>query len=205
MELNSKGGVGCYYSHVAVWKDFLEKSNSNVGLVFEDDAIVDTYTIAGIKNFINSSAVIQNSEMWDFCVLGPYNGAKKHEPLYPDDTSCIRLMEFQGLTGYLINKKGIKKIMPMAFPVQGHIDWFLSICAQLQYIDLCCPNNSLVRVRLSRTDIHKTNKCEICDVENDFTKDNELVTRSRLRIFQFEELLLILSTFYIASTFIKKR
>ena len=97
MELNSKGGVGCYYSHVAVWKDFLEKGKTNVGLVFEDDTIVDSNAIARIRNFISSSPVIQNSEMWDICILGPYNGNTKHEPLYQDDTTCIRLMEFQGL------------------------------------------------------------------------------------------------------------
>ena len=142
--------------------------------------------------------------MWDFCILGPYDGNKKHDALYPDDPSCIRLVEFNGMIGYLINKKGIRKILPLVYPVQGHIDWFISICAQLQYIDLCCPVYSLLTYRLSRTDIHKVSTCEICDIESDFQKESEIVSRWRLRTLQVEELMLIMLGIYFVKTIITK-
>ena len=205
MELNSKGGVGCYYSHVDAWTHFLNNETSEVAIIFEDDTIVDTTAVERMKNFIEKSPVIQNPEMWDFCILAPTSGAKKHDALYQDDPTCIRLVGFNGMIGYLINKKGVKKILPMVFPVQGHIDWFLSICAQLQYIELCCPEQSLLGYRLTRTDIHETNKCEICDIENDFGKNNELVTRSRLKMLQLEEITLIMMTLYFGILYFKKR
>jgi len=204
MELNSKGGVGCYISHVDVWKHFLEKSTSDVGIVFEDDTILDTNAILRIKKFINSSPVLQNYEMWDFCILSPYYGNKKHEPLYIGDDNCIRLMEFNGLTGYLINKKGVRKILPLVYPIQGHIDWFLSICAQLQYIDLCCPRISLLKVRGSPTDIQKTNKCEICDIKTDFDKDSTIIPKWRLNSYMAEELIIVCFAAYFIYKNIKK-
>ena len=198
MELNSKGGVGCYISHVELWKKFLETSDSEVGLIFEDDTVADTAAIERIKSFIDSSEVLQNYEMWDFCILSPYLGNKKHEPLYPGDTTCYRLMEFTGLTGYLINKKGVRKILPQVYPIQGHVDWFLSICAQLQYIDLCSPRYSLLKVRNSATDIQKSNKCDLCDIETDFRKGSTILPNWRANTFQLEEITLVMIGLYMA-------
>ena len=204
MELNTKGGVGCYYSHVDVWKHFLKTSQSEVALVFEDDIIVDAKSVLRIRKFIENSPVVKNSDMWDFCILGPYSGNKKHEAIHPDDPTCMRLMEFNGMTGYLINKKGIRKVLPIIYPIQGHIDWFLSICAQLQYLELCAPRYSLLNVQLSRTDIQKTSTCEICDIASDFEKESEIISRWRLRTLQIEELMLIvLGIYFVKSVMVK--
>ena len=206
-ELNSKGGVGCYLSHVGVWRDFLENpehAESPVALILEDDTIMDSVAISRINVFIKSSSAIQNSELWDVCILGAYPGHIKHEPLYQDDPNCIRLMEFQGMTGYLITKKGVAKTLPQALPIQGHIDWFLSICAQMQYIDLCCPLQSLIGIRISKTDIHKTISCDICDLEPDFIKDKTVISNTRLRMFLLEEFFLVVVTaFFISKKYMK--
>ena len=204
MELNSKGGVGCYISHVEVWKDFLEKSNSEVGLVFEDDVYLDEAAVSRIKDYIDKSPVLKDSSMWDFCVLSPYYGNKKHEPLHKDDIYTIKLIEFNGLTGYFINKKGVKKIIPMVYPIQGHVDWFLSICAQLQYITLCSPPKSILRIRLSKTDIQETKACEICDLPSDFEKNSYVLSKWRTAQLHIEEIVLISLGIYFILSSLKK-
>jgi len=196
MELNSKGGVGCYISHVEVWKHFLEKSNSDVALVFEDDIYLDDGAVNRMKDFTDKSVVIKNSNMWDFCILSPYFGNKKHEPIHPDDPYCIKMVEFTGLTAYLINKKGVKKILPNIYPIQGHIDWVISICAQLQYIELCAPPKSLIRIRPSKTDIHLDKKCEICDVSSDFDKNSFILSKWRTVQLHIEEIILVCAGIY---------
>lgn len=203
MELNSKGGVGCYISHVEVWKHFLNNSNSDVALVFEDDVILDESAVNRIKGFIDKSSAIKDTNMWDFCILSPYFGNKKHEPLHIDDQYCMRLVEFNGLTGYLINKKGVKKILPMIYPIQGHVDWFLSICAQLQYIELCSPPKSLLRVRISRTDIQSERKCEICDLTADFDKDYYVLAKWRTAQLHIEEIVLLGLGVYFGLRFLR--
>jgi len=208
MELETKGGVGCYISHVEVWKDFLEKGKSEVGMIIEDDGIMDTRTITRIKTFIQQSKVMNNTELWDFSILAPHTKNKKHGPMYPNDDTCIRLMEFTGLTAYLFTKKGIRKVLPYIFPIQLHIDWFLSISAQLQMLEICTPPNALVRTRASRTDIAKYyndgyKACDICDIENNFSKESELISKWTLRKYQIEEIVLILGAIFLTTAYVK--
>jgi GR25 family glycosyltransferase involved in LPS biosynthesis len=204
MELNTKGGVGCYISHAEVWKNFLEKSENEVGMILEDDALMDEASVQKIKLFIKSSDILQNTELWDFCILAPHAGNVKHGAMYPNDITCMRLMEFTGLTGYLFTKRGIRKILPHIYPIQGHVDWFISICAQLQLIDVCTPPKSLIRIRYSATDIQKYNTCEICDIKTDFKKDSAIIPLWRLRTYQFEEIVLVLGLIFIGATYAKR-
>ena len=204
MELNTKGGVGCYISHVEVWKDFLEKSNSEVGIIFEDDALVDIPAINRIKGFIEQSDAIKDPALWDFCILAPHRGSKKHGSMYPTDNVCLRMMEFTGLTAYMITKKGVRKILPHVYPIQGHVDWFMSICGQLQLIDIATPPNPLLRVRFSPTDIQKYQNCEICDIDTDFQKTSSLIPLWRLRMLQFEEVVIIMGILYAGAIYYKK-
>ena len=124
MELNTKGGVGCYISHVDVWKDFLEKGDTEVGMILEDDALMDIPTIEKIKLFTKSD-ILQNTDLWDFCILAPHSGNIKHGAMYPGDETCMRLMEFTGLTGYLFTKKGIRKILPHRSTILHEKSWNL--------------------------------------------------------------------------------
>ena len=204
MELNTKGGIGCYISHIEVWKDFLEKSNSEVGIIFEDDALIDLSAIKRITDFINKSDAIKDPNLWDFCILAPHNGSKKHGSMYPGDDVCLRMMEFSGLTAYMVTKKGIRKIMPHVYPIQGHVDWFMSICGQLQILDIVTPPQSLVRVRLSPTDIQKYQSCEICDIDTDFQKTSTLLPLWRMRMLQFEEIVVILGCVYAGVIYFQK-
>jgi GR25 family glycosyltransferase involved in LPS biosynthesis len=204
MELNTKGGVGCYISHTEVWKNFLEKGEGEVGMILEDDALIDEVTVQKIILFIKSSEVVQNTDLWDFCILSPHINNIKHGLMYPSDNTCMRLMEFTGLTGYLFTKKGLRKILPQVYPIQGHIDWFMSICAQLQIVDVCTPPKSLIRIRQSATDIQKYNSCDICDIKSDFQKESAIISLWRLRTYQFEELVLILGLIFVGSTYARK-
>jgi len=204
MELNTKGGVGCYISHTEVWKHFLEKGNSEVGMIMEDDALMDAPAVHRIRTFITNSDVIKNSELWDFCILAPHFKNKKHGPMYPGDESCLRLMEFSGLTGYLFTKRGIRKALPHIFPIQVHVDWFLSICAQLQVLDICTPTRSLIRVRPSRTDIQNYKNCDLCDIESDYKKDSALITKWQLRRYEVEEIVLLLGVILLGAAYIRK-
>ena len=205
MELSSKGGIGCYYSHVEAWKDFLQKSQTEVGLILEDDANITIDAIRKIKKFIESSEVVQDPSLWDFCILSMFSGFKNSGNMYPSDTQCFRLMEFAGFHAYLITKKGVRKILPLLFPIQGHIDWFLSICSQLQYIDLACSPEALIQQRRSPTDIQSSVQCKICDLDSNFQKDSTIIPKWRLRAFQFEEILVVLTSLYIVGSFINKK
>lgn len=193
-EVDTKGGVGCYLSHVAVWQDFLN-SPSEVALVFEDDVRIDAQAAARLKQWIAGSPVIRNTDLWDFCILSPHGWSKRGGPISPDDPTCVELKQFTCLAAYLINKKGVRKIMPQVFPIQGHVDWFLTISAELGYIKLCTPIQRLMTFNRSKTDIHAPSGCDICNVKTDFSKTSALVPKWRLSTYKFEEAALAIGLF----------
>ena len=202
-ELNTKGGVGCYMSHVNVWEDFLNGS-SEVALVFEDDIILTKDSAKILKTWLKGSPVMQNHEMWDFCILAPHQyltlphlDTKRSGPLYNGDPTCFRLERFTSMLAYLITKKGVRKAMPHIYPIQGHIDWVLSICSQLDIINLCAPGKPLFKYKTTVTDIHKDGECQICDVMSDFEKDSEIVPRWRLNTYKMEELIFVVGLIYV--------
>ena len=206
MELNTKGGVGCYISHVEIWRNFLEHYDSEVGLVLEDDLVFNEKNVKDIRSYIDNSPILQNTDMWDFCILGAYYGTKYHESVYPDDNNCMTIMKFEGMTAYLINKKGIKKILDKVYPIQGHIDGFLSICAQLGYINICGPEIPLIMppIVFNNSDIQLKN-CKICNIKSDFQKDHTIVSNLRMNIYIIEELILFGIIIYMLSKMKTKR
>jgi len=193
-ELNTKGGVGCYLSHVGVWQEFLN-SSSEVALVFEDDVKLDEKAADRVKSWIRNSPVIQNADMWDFCILSPSNRAIRGEPIVQDDITVVELKQFTCMVCYLITKKGVRKVMPSVFPIEGHVDWFLSIAGQLGIIKLCCPMVRLVTYNNSPTDIHLSSGCDICNVKTDFSKTSTIVPKWRVSAYKFEEALLAIGLF----------
>ena len=188
-ELNTKGGVGCYLSHVGVWQDFLN-SSSEVALVFEDDVKLEKGTAKRIQNWLSASAVMQNTDMWDFCILSPSGRAIREGLVSPDDPTVFNLKQFTCMVCYLITKRGVRNIMPHVFPIEGHVDWFLSIAGQMNIIKLCCPMVRLVGYHSSPTDIHMASGCAICNVKTDFEKTSTILSNWRVNTYRFEEALL---------------
>jgi len=189
-QLNTMGAIGCYFSHVAIWKDFL-LSSSEVALIFEDDVLLDQMAAERIKRWINGSSVIQDTHMWDFCIITPHKYPINKTLVSQDDPTCINLPQFTGTGAYLINKEGIRKIMPHIFPIEGHIDGFLTIASQLNIIKLCSPYNRLLKLTNSPTDIQDASQCDICNVKPNFSKVAVLVPKGRLLTYKLEEIILV--------------
>ena len=201
-EINTKGGIGCYLSHVNIWEEF-QNSQDEVALVMEDDIILSKDSADTLKRWIKESKVMQNPALWDFCILAPTkniqtssNDKKTVIPLYKDDPTCIRLELFNCMVAYLITKKGVHKIMPHIYPIQGHIDWVLSACSELKIVNVCAPNKSLFKYKYTVTDIHKSSECKICDVMTDYEKSSEILPRWRVVTFRIEEILIISAILY---------
>jgi len=201
-DINTKGGIGCYMSHVNIWEEF-QNSQYEVALVMEDDIILSKDSANTLKTWIKESKVMQNTDLWDFCILAPTKGIETSSkdrkplmPLYKDDPTCIRLELFNCMVAYLITKKGVRKIMPHIYPIEGHIDWFLSASSQLKIINVCAPSKPLFKYKYTVTDIHKSSSCKICDVMTDFDKNSEVLPTWRVVTFRLEEILIISAILY---------
>lgn len=94
----TRGAVGCYLSHLNIWKKIAE-SNKKFGLIFEDDVIIATDFFArlmiGLKNVPND---------WDIYTCGIMCIKCDIKPDY------IKVDRFWGTHGYLIKKESASLI-----------------------------------------------------------------------------------------------
>ena len=121
----SYGAVGCYLSHINIWKK-LEFNNLDYFLIFEDDTLPKF-------NFTHLQEIIKNylPNDWDILLLGGiYNKCK-----YINDY-VRKIYSFYETHAYIINKKGALKLLSKAFPIKKQIDSFLSDLTQNNYINI---------------------------------------------------------------------
>jgi glycosyl transferase family 25 len=111
----SYGAVGCYLSHVNIWKK-LEYDNLDYAIIFEDDALPN-FSFFELKDIIKN--YVPND--WDIVLFGG---------LYNNNTKIndyiIKILTFYQTHAYIINKKGALKLLSKAFPIKKQIDSWLS-------------------------------------------------------------------------------
>ena len=125
--IGSKGAIGCYLSHISLWKTLLE-SNEDMFLIFEDDVDINK----NINNFtinINNAINLINKNDWDVIFLGYFNlnlnkSSNEINKKYTKINSII-----YGTHAYLINKKGAEKLLNNAIPIVDQIDSYMSFMA----------------------------------------------------------------------------
>lgn len=137
----TKGGIGCYLSHVKVWENIL-KNNYKYALIFEDDAKVP-YNI----NQIIKEELKYFPNDWDIILLGYI---------------CNKCMKFENYNTverfmlthcYLISHECIVKIMntDTLFPITQQIDALMSELSSI--LNIYSVKDKKVKQFSSRTDI----------------------------------------------------
>ena len=157
-DIGSYGAIGCYISHVKLWEMLLNvKQNQDMFLVLEDDAIpLEKYTIFDINNFINE--VIENTKNWDIIYLGYAKRPRDNDIEITKNVYKIDSMVFQ-THAYIINKKGITKLLKFALPMVFELDSFISFMSMYRNLNSYRSKDSyIVQSNVKSSDIHNTNK-----------------------------------------------
>jgi len=131
LSFSTMGSIGCYLSHVKVWKTFLD-TGKDYCIVFEDDTKPTSYftydNIVYLLEFLNKVKV-------DICMLyySPNRIMTKTlvSPMpYPPGDS-IRLYRssllMYGTNAYLISRDYILRLLDKVFPMEVQIDGFLAL------------------------------------------------------------------------------
>lgn len=120
--LSSKGALGCYMSHVNIWKWLLNQPNIDKVVVFEDDAIiVSKDNIEKLNKSLNS--IVQP---FDFFSFG-YLNADRGETYSINEYINLYKGEFWGLQAYIITKSGAEKLLRYIFPIDVQIDSYIGL------------------------------------------------------------------------------
>lgn len=110
------GGIGCYNSHLGVWRDFLA-SGHKVALIMEDDVIFH-------EDFLEAvDLALANDHAWDMLKL---NKIRAKMPICQGRLGKYRVNAYLGpATGtgaYLIHRETVEKLLPAMIPITRATD-----------------------------------------------------------------------------------
>lgn len=159
--LSSQGALGCYMSHVNIWKWLLNQPNIDKVVVFEDDAIiVSEDRIKQINDSLNSI-----TQPFDFFSFGYLN--RDRGTLYNvNEYVSLYTGEFWGLQGYIITKSGVEKLLKYIFPIDVQLDSYIGLIADYDSsFTLYMTNKILIEQRTHISTIQDICvKCGIIDL-----------------------------------------
>ena len=194
VQLGSFGAIGCYLSHVLLWKKMIDE-NLPCLLIFEDDA---TFT----NDFsLKIDKVIDNLPSdADILFLG-VNANFNPQP-YNNDFTIIG-GQFFGTHGYIISNNGAKKMFQYLFPIEIQIDAFMSYQNIFKRLRLYVLKESICTQSEHSSSIQSN--CYICQFnEIDIEKFNSNFFLAIILLFVFVLVLvcylIFRSYFYIKNT-----
>lgn len=129
----TRGAVGCYLSHLSIYKKIVE-SNLDYGIVFEDDSIIANDFYARLQYGLS---VVPDD--WDIFLLGVIC-------LKCDiDKDYININRFWGTHGYIIKKKSAEKLLEyLDKPLSKQIDADMSLLIKRKIIKVYAINPIIV-------------------------------------------------------------
>lgn len=130
----TRGMIGCYLSHLELFNKII-KSKYNNGIIFEDDIIINSNIY---KNVIKRIDEIFPPD-WDIILLGYITIFE-----YEDMKDYYKAYKFWGTQGYIINKRGAKKMLKHAIPIDEQIDHFMGTLARKKILNIYACKESMV-------------------------------------------------------------
>jgi GR25 family glycosyltransferase involved in LPS biosynthesis len=137
-QFQSMNGIGCYLSHLNLWKQLLEDPENDMYIIFEDDTRANS-TINDIREFLDEVDEFD----WDFLFLGFF------KPFFTQVDTKIRENVYKinsqtfGLHAYIINKQGARKLVDNAIPIVDQLDSYISYMAMERGFNAYRPKSSL--------------------------------------------------------------
>lgn len=151
----TRGGVGCFLSHLELYKRLIKDNEYNGYLIIEDDVQINPE----IKSHIDYS--LKNIPIdWDI-ILYSWIRVGSQPTLH---SSIDKVDYFWGMQFYLINKRGAESIVCEVenVKIDGQIDSYLSRMCKQNKLNVYVYNKKIVSENSNQTDIqinikHDTN------------------------------------------------
>ena len=129
-QLSSWGAVGCYLSHISLWKNLLDSDPSiEKFLIFEDDISFQP----NFKDVFQNSILPNIPENSDIIFLDVCRNFERIE--YNKIFDKIGNLFF-GLHAYIITRKGASTLLQKSFPIEIQLDSYISKYAELNNLNL---------------------------------------------------------------------
>jgi GR25 family glycosyltransferase involved in LPS biosynthesis len=163
--------VGCYLSHVAVWKKTLEQKEPYT-IIFEDDAVIPTGFLERFQTAMKQVTLLPGlPDVWSFSYVHEYYYDSKGRPM----PNAVKENVYgpwvtnvcTTFTGYFITKRGAQRLLENVFPIDMHVDMYTCLNSELGKV--LTVQHELVKtpalaIKSNDTDIQVVEDCPICNV-----------------------------------------
>lgn len=131
----SRGGVGCYLSHIMIYRHMLTTDNY-YSFIFEDDVVMDKDIYIKTSEYLD---VVPAD--WDVLLLGCHCISCVKEKQYS------KIKRFFFTHGMVFNRKGVIKVLNFLneILIEQQIDAVLSDMAEKNMINIYCLNNAIAK------------------------------------------------------------
>jgi GR25 family glycosyltransferase involved in LPS biosynthesis len=179
-EIATLGAIGASISHIRTWKKFYD-SGEPYCIVMEDDAIWIPEYISKINEILPT--VPNTCRMW---LLGYYPKSLVIEHL-KSEKPWNKVHSFTAAHSYLITREAAKKLLEEPYPIETHIEYYITTIATLKNFQILHHPEILVdfyrtyigpRTNDSNTSQHKRMGCPTCDVEDNYSQIYKHFTRT---------------------------
>ena len=127
-DLQSLGMSGLYISHVEVWRAFLA-SGEPVGLVLEDDAVVERGVAARIDAALAAGAPPPGE--WDVWLVGALALRATRAAPAAFGEGWLGVTDWWGTQAYVLTRRGAAALLAHAYPADAQIDAYMAQMAAL--------------------------------------------------------------------------
>ena len=139
-QINKVNAIGCYLSHVAVWKDMILNNYQNV-IIFEDDISDFNYDnimlyIANLPPDVQIAYLNYSDQMASI----KYNNINKY---WKTSDNIYILMS----SAYLLNINLAKQFVEKAFQIDTHVDFYMNYFCINNNITIYYSNKPLIYTR----------------------------------------------------------
>lgn len=128
-QIRSRGEIGCYLSHLEVWKDIVKNNYNNV-IILEDD-VFSELSSSKINEHLNKLPLD-----YDVAHLGwfsRYEGdyLKKCDNWVVPLDNKERFSMIYGTFSYMLSNKGARELIANALPINMQVDSYISVYSSL--------------------------------------------------------------------------
>jgi len=131
----TNGAIGCYLSHLNIYKKMVE-NNIPYALIFEDDLAIDCDKDY-FWDFINKLNIPADTDI--FLLSALYDQRNKKDGIN-------KIKSFMCTHSYIISLKGVKTILENIYPITVQIDAFLSKLATDEKINIYVLKNKSLKI-----------------------------------------------------------
>ena len=117
-DIKSKGAIGCYLSHVNVWKLALSRGEKEI-IILEDD-IKLKLDVNKLEECIKTRPDDYDICYLDYYGLYGYDNTKEYNSHWNKNNGD----EISYFSAYMISEKGIKKLLKGIYPIEQQIDCY---------------------------------------------------------------------------------